>query len=53
MNLNANLPLDNHEFARSRFANSCNDEFFVILMNFVILTYFCHTDKVLVILSLC
>ena len=31
MNLNANLPLDCHEFARLRFANSRNDEFLVIL----------------------
>ena len=27
INLNANLPLDCHEFARSRFANSRNDKF--------------------------
>ena len=26
MNLNANLPLDCHEFAHSRFANSRNDK---------------------------
>ena len=46
INLNANLPLDCHEFARLCFANSRNDttpkppqKFFV-----------CHTDKVLVIL---
>ena len=31
INLNANLPLDCHEFARFRFANSRNDEFLVIL----------------------
>ena len=31
INLNANLPLDCHEFARLRFANSRNDEFLVIL----------------------
>ena len=30
-NLNANLPLDYHEFARSRFANSRSDEVLVIL----------------------
>ena len=45
MNLNANLPLDCHEFARSRFANSRNDEFLVIL------TCLCHTLPFLVILS--
>ena len=31
INLNANLPLDCHEFARSRFANSRNDKVLVIL----------------------
>ena len=31
INLNANLPLDCHKFARSRFANSRNDKILVIL----------------------
>ena len=38
MNLNANLPLDCHEFARLRFANSRNDKFLVILINSFALT---------------
>ena len=37
-NLNANLPLDCHEFARSRFANSRNDKILVILINSFALT---------------
>ena len=38
MNLNANSPLDCHEFARSRFANSRNDKILVILINSFALT---------------
>ena len=38
INLNANLPLDCHEFARLRFANSRNDKFLVILINSFALT---------------
>ena len=51
INLNTNLPLDCHEFARSRFANSRNDEFLVILINSFVLTQSlsyrlvsCHTE---------
>ena len=38
INLDANLPLDCHEFARLRFANSRNDKFLVILINSFALT---------------
>ena len=40
INLNANLPLDCHEFARLRFANSRNDKPLSYWLVFVILYYF-------------
>ena len=54
INLNANLPLDCHEFARLRFANSRNDKTASHTDKFVILTCLvlsCHTDLFFVILS--
>ena len=45
INLNANLPLDCHEFARSRFANSRNDKFLVILTDFRHTNLSCHTER--------